>query len=113
MKVDGPEISKYGVIVKSETEGNMSGIVEKPQYQNAPSNLASIGRYVLTPDIFDILGKLAKGSENEIQLADAINFQAQMDAVNSVTLEGTRFDCGSIDGFISAINHEYKKKVNK
>ena len=113
MKVNGPEISKYGVIVKSETEGNVSGIVEKPQYRNAPSNIASIGRYVLTPDIFDILGKLAKGSGNEIQLADAINFQAQMDAVNSVLLEGTRFDCGSIDGFISAINHEYKKKGNK
>ena len=113
MKVNGPEISKYGVIVKSETEGNVAGIVEKPQYRNAPSNLASIGRYVLTPDIFDILGKLTKGSENEIQLADAINFQAEMDAVNSVLLEGTRFDCGSIDGFISAINHEYKKKVNK
>ena len=60
MKVDGPEISKYGVIIKSETEGSVSGIVEKPQYRNAPSNLASIGRYVLTPDIFDILGKLAK-----------------------------------------------------
>ncbi len=113
MKVDGPEISKYGVIVKSESEGTISGIVEKPAYRDAPSNLASIGRYVLTSDIFDILGKLAKGSGNEIQLVDAINFQAQRDAVNSVVLQGTRFDCGSIDGFISAINHEYKKKGNK
>ena len=113
MKVDGPEISKYGVIVKSETEGNISGIVEKPTYQDAPSNLASIGRYVLTPDIFDILVKLAKGSGNEIQLVDAINSQAQKGAVDTVLLDGTRFDCGSIDGFISAINHEYKKKGNK
>ena len=62
MKVDGPEISKYGVIINSETGENMSGIVEKPAYRDAPSNLASIGRYVLTPDIFDILGKLTKGS---------------------------------------------------
>ena len=113
MKVDGPEISKYGVIIRSEKEGNISGIVEKPVYQDAPSNLASIGRYVLTPDIFEILGKLAKGSGNEIQLVDAINIQAQRDAVNAVVLEGTRFDCGSIDGFISAINHEYAKKGNK
>ena len=68
---------------------------------------------MLTPDIFDILVKLSKGSGNEIQLVDAINSQAQKDAVDTVILEGTRFDCGSIDGFISAINHEYKKKVNK
>ena len=113
MKVDGPEISKYGVIIKSETEGNISGIIEKPAYWDAPSNLASIGRYVLTPDIFDILGKLTKSVGNKIQLVDAINFLAKRDAVDTVVLEGTRFDCGSIDGFISAINHEYEKKGNK
>ncbi len=113
IKIDGPEISKYGVVSQSEPEGNISGIVEKPKYQDAPSNLASIGRYVLTPDIFDILRKLPKDPENEIQLVDAINSQAQKGAVDTVMLEGTRFDCGSIDGFISAISHEYKKKVNK
>ncbi len=113
MKVDGPEISKYGVVVQSKPEGNISGLVEKPKYQDAPSNLASIGRYVLTPDIFDILRDIPKGLENEIQLVDAINSQAQKNAVDTVILEGTRFDCGSIDGFISAITHEYKKKVNK
>ncbi len=110
MKVNGPEISKYGVVVQSKAKGNISGLVEKPNYQDAPSNLASIGRYVLTPDIFDVLRKLPKGSANEIQLVDAINFQAQKDAVDTVILEGTRFDCGSVAGFISAINHEYKKK---
>ena len=113
MKVDSPDISKYGVIVQSEAEGKILGIVEKPEYRDAPSNLASIGRYVLTPDIFDILEKLPKGSENEIQLVDAINSQAQKGAVDALTLEGTRFDCGSIDGFISAISHEYKKKFIK
>ena len=113
MKVNGPEISKYGVVVQSEPKENISGLVEKPKYRDAPSNLASIGRYVLTPDIFDILRKLPKGSENEIQLVDAINAQARNEAVDTVILEGTRFDCGSIDGFISAIAHEYKKKVNK
>ena len=113
MKVDGPEISKYGVIIKSETEGNISGIIEKQAYWDAPSNLASIGRYVLTPDIFDILEKLTKSVGNKIELVDAINFLAKRDAVDTVVLEGTRFDCGSIDGFISAINHEYEKKGNK
>ena len=78
--------------------------------RDAPSNLASIGRYVLTPDIFDILRKLPKGSGDEIQLVDAINSQAKKEAVDTVVLEGTRFDCGSIEGFMSAITHEYKKK---
>ena len=64
-----------------------------------------------SPDIFDMLRGIPKGSENEIQLVDAINSQAQKGAVDTVILEGTRFDCGSIEGFISAINHEYKKKV--
>ena len=86
---------------------------ESPAYQDAPSNLALIGSYVITPDILDILEKLAEGSGNEIQLVDAINFKAQRDDVNTVVLEGKRFDCGSIDGFISAINHEYKKKGQK
>ncbi len=113
MEVDGPEISKYGVVVQSKPAGKVAGLVEKPAYRDAPSNLASIGRYVLTPDIFDILQKLPKGSENEIQLVDAINFQAQKKAVDAVILEGTRFDCGSIDGFIAAISHEYKKKATK
>ncbi len=113
MKVDGPEISQYGVVVQSKPEGTISGLVEKPDYQDAPSNLASIGRYVLTPDIFDILRELPKGSGNEIQLVDAINFQANEGLVDTVILEGTRFDCGSVDGFISAITHEYKKKENE
>ena len=112
MEVDGPEISNYGVVIKSKTKENFSGLVEKPKYQDAPSNLASIGRYVLTPDIFDILRKLPKGSENEIQLVDAINSQAQKEAVDTVILDGVRFDCGSIDGFISAVTHEYKKKLS-
>ncbi len=113
MKVDGPEISKYGVVIQAKNKGKISGLVEKPKYRDAPSNLASIGRYVLTPDIFDLLRKLPKGSESEIQLVDAINIQAQKDAVDTVILEGTRFDCGSIDGFIAAATHEYKKKFNK
>ena len=58
MKVDGPDISKYGVIVPNNKTGLVTGLIEKPNFENAPSNLASIGRYVLTPDIFDILKKI-------------------------------------------------------
>ena len=55
MKVDGPNISKYGVIVPHNETGLIAGLMEKPNFKDAPSNLASIGRYILTPDIFEIL----------------------------------------------------------
>ena len=87
------------------------GLVEKPDASDAPSNLASIGRYVLTPDIFQTLRGLSAGSGGEIQLADAINIQAQRDSVETVRLNGRRFDCGSVDGFMRASNHEYEKRL--
>ena len=74
-------------------------------FENAPSNLASIGRYVLTPDIFDILRSQPIGVEGEIQLADSINAQAIDNRVEAVLLNGMRFDCGSIEGYIDAIRH--------
>lgn len=110
MEVNGPEISKYGVVVPSKSGRTIAGLVEKPTYNEAPSNLASIGRYVLTPDIFNILRNLPHGSGNEVQLADAIDKQAKKGKVETVILKGTRFDCGSVDGFISASIHEYKKR---
>ena len=109
MEVDGPEISKYGVVVPGSNSAGIVGLVEKPNIDNAPSNLASIGRYVLTPDIFDLLRKLGPDSGGEIQLADAINLQANLGAVDTVRLNGERFDCGSVTGFIEATNFEFKK----
>ena len=105
MKVDGPEISKYGVIVPNNETGLVEGLIEKPNLKNAPSNLASIGRYVLTPDIFDILKNQIIGVDDEIQLADSINVQAVNNRVEAVLLNGMRFDCGSIEGYINAIKH--------
>ena len=105
MEVEGQEISKYGVIRPGMTNGSVSGLVEKPPFDQAPSNLASIGRYILTPDIFDILRKQAPGAGGEIQLADAINTQAAAGQVEAVRLKGRRFDCGSVDGFLKAIVH--------
>lgn len=109
MKVEGPDISKYGVIVP-DTEGKgIIGLSEKPNIADAPSNLASIGRYVLTPDIFQILRGVPKDAGGEIQLADAINTQASRGAVDTVKLNGKRFDCGSVNGFIEATNFEFRK----
>jgi len=109
MKVEGPDISKYGVIVPDTDGTGIIGLSEKPNIADAPSNLASIGRYVLTPDIFQILRGVPKDAGGEIQLADAINTQASRGAVDTVKLNGKRFDCGSVNGFIEATNFEFRK----
>ena len=109
MEVDGPDISRYGVVVPDRDGTGIVGLVEKPKIDSAPSNLASIGRYVLTPDIFDLLRKVKPGSGGEIQLADAINVQANLGTVDTVILKGERFDCGSVSGFVEATNFEFKK----
>ena len=105
MKVDGPEISKYGVIVSNKNSKTIRGLIEKPKFENAPSNLASIGRYILTPDIFDVLRKQKVGVAGEIQLADSINVQAINNMVEAVLLNGKRFDCGNIQGYVDAIKY--------
>ena len=86
-------------------------MVEKPRQGEAPSNLASIGRYIFTPDIFDTLRNLPLGSGGEIQLADALNLHAQNGLLEVVKLKGKRFDCGYVDGFMSASAHEYSKRL--
>lgn len=103
MEVNGPDISKYGVIIPKENGEGISGLMEKPAFEKAPSNLANIGRYVLKPDIFDILRVQSAGLGGEIQLADAINTIALVDNVETVLLKGNRFDCGSIKGYLNAI----------
>ena len=110
MAVEGPDISKYGIVVPNGSGAGIAGLVEKPDANDAPSNLASIGRYVLTPDIFDTLRGLSAGSGGEIQLADAINIHAQRGSVETVPLNGRRFDCGSIKGFFDATVHEYAER---
>lgn len=103
MQVAPSETSKYGMIVPGKAPGTVSGIVEKPQPAESPSLLASIGRYVLTPDIFDLLRNQTPGAGGEIQLADAIDRQARNDSVHAVTLSGIRYDCGSKFGYLEAI----------
>jgi len=108
MEVPEENIHKYGVIAgESMKEGlyRVDDMVEKPAKGEAPSNLAIIGRYILTPDIFDILRETKPGKGGEIQLTDALLEQAKKGCVMAYKFEGKRFDCGSVGGFVEATNY--------
>ena len=110
MEVNSSEISNYGVVVPNQEPGSVASLCEKPDLDKAPSNLASIGRYILTPDIFDILRKQPVGVGGEFQLTDAIDVQAANNAVQAVMLKGRRFDCGSVRGYLDAIMHVAERR---
>lgn len=104
--------NKYGVIAGSMEEDGVirvTDMVEKPDTEDAPSNLAIIGRYILTPDIFDILRETKPGKGGEIQITDALLAQAKEGRVIAYKFHGKRFDCGSVDGFVEATNYFYNK----
>jgi len=106
------DTNKYGVIAGEElVKGviRVTDMVEKPDPKEAPSNLAIIGRYILTPDIFDIIKKTKPGKGGEIQITDALLEQAKEGRVIAFKFDGQRFDCGSIDGFVDATNYFYNK----
>jgi UTP--glucose-1-phosphate uridylyltransferase len=105
---------KYGVIAGKLVDGTddtyrITDMVEKPEPKDAPSNLAIIGRYILTPDIFDILRETKPGKGGEIQITDALMEQAKQGKVIAYKFKGKRFDCGSVDGFVEATNWFYDK----
>ncbi|WP_373036661.1 UTP--glucose-1-phosphate uridylyltransferase GalU [Sulfurimonas sp.] len=105
--------NKYGVIAGDEIEDDVirvTNMVEKPEPQDAPSNLAIIGRYILTPNIFDIIKDTKVGRGGEIQITDALLTQAKQGGVIAYRFKGTRFDCGSVDGFVEATNYFYDKQ---
>ncbi len=108
-----PEDSdKYGVVAGEFIDQDLirvSDMVEKPAPKDAPSNLAIIGRYILTPDIFDILRETKPGKGGEIQITDALLKQAKEGRVLAYKFKGRRFDCGSVDGFVEATNYFYNK----
>lgn len=111
-EVEGDNISSYGVIAGTEIEDgvyDVTNMVEKPSPEDAPSNLGIIGRYILTPDIFDYIRNTAPGANGEVQITDAIRGLAQDKRVIAVKFKGSRFDCGSIDGFVEATNYYYKR----
>lgn len=104
-EVDKNEVNKYGIIQGEEIESGVyrvSDMIEKPSIDKAPSNLAIIGRYILTPDIFDILRVTKPGKKGEIQITDALLEQAKQGRVLAYKFQGKRYDCGSIDGYVKA-----------
>lgn len=106
------ETHKYGVIAGKEIEPGIfmiNDMVEKPASEDAPSNLAIIGRYILTPDIFDIIRNTQPGKGGEIQITDALMTQAKNGMVLAYKFQGKRFDCGSVDGFVEATNYFYEQ----
>ncbi|MGM0681941.1 MAG: sugar phosphate nucleotidyltransferase, partial [Thermodesulfobacteriota bacterium] len=97
--------SKYGIIDKDEVVDGVcrvKGLVEKPEPDKAPSNLAVIGRYILMPRIFEILGKHKVGAGGEIQLTDAMAELLTEQPIFAFNFDGIRFDCGSKIGFAMA-----------
>ncbi len=114
-EVPTDETHKYGVIAGSELEDGIfviSDMVEKPAPEDAPSNLAIIGRYILTPDIFEILRNTQPGKNDEVQITDALLTQATNNMVLAYKFKRRRFDCGSVDGFVAATNHFYDEYKN-
>ena len=108
------ETNRYGIITGELIENStnlfqVNNMIEKPNIDESPSNLAIIGRYILTPDIFDILRETKPGSGGEIQLTDALNTQARKGNLIAYKFKGRRFDCGSVEGFVDATNHYAKK----
>lgn len=99
------ETNKYGIVATSDKAGRLSRIrqiVEKPRPQNAPSNLAVVGRYLLTGKIFDKLEKTGRGAGGEIQLTDAIADLLADETVYAYEFDGKRYDCGSKIGYLQA-----------
>ena len=109
------QTNKYGVIagkLVDETDDTyrVTDMIEKPEPKDAPTNMAIIGRYILTPDIFDILRNTKPGKGGEIQITDALLAQAKQGKVIAYKFKGRRFDCGGIKGYVEATNYFAKQQ---
>jgi UTP--glucose-1-phosphate uridylyltransferase len=105
MEVPKEDTSKYGIVkgtFLNERTLRMDGMVEKPKPEDAPTTLATPGRYILTPEIFEILENIPRGAGNEYQLTDAINVLCQRKTVLAHKFHGERFDTGNIHGYLDA-----------
>ena len=119
-EVESADISKYGVIDYDNSEKNyyfIKNMIEKPSINNAPSNLAIIGRYILLPNVLNTLSAKKVGYGGEIQLTDAIKNTIKNEGVIGYKFDGNRYDCGNVIGALEAQisvairNSEYKNKV--
>lgn len=108
-------VDKYGIIEGSKLEDRIykvHSMIEKPSQEEAPSNLAIIGRYILIPEIFDILRTTPAGKKGEIQITDALQTLATQGKVIAYKFQGKRYDCGSVEGFVEATNVFYERSKN-
>lgn len=104
-EIDKKDTDKYGIIDGKKMENDVykvDALVEKPSTESAPSNVAILGRYIITPDVFDILGDLPPGKNDEIQLTDALEKLIKDDGMYAYTFEGKRYDLGDKLGFLKA-----------
>lgn len=105
MEVEKQNVSKYGILDFHERKGNfykVTNIVEKPNQNNAPSNVAVVGRYILSSKVFDYLSLQKKGKNSEIQITDSITSLLSEQTVLGVKFSGKRYDCGHRRGYIEA-----------
>lgn len=103
--VDGKDVDKYGIIKGIHIEGRVHkvrGLIEKPAVEEAPSNIAILGRYIITPQIFGILEETKPGRGGEIQLTDALSKLINEEAIYAYEFDGTRYDVGDKLGFLKA-----------
>jgi UTP--glucose-1-phosphate uridylyltransferase len=110
-EVPKEDTASYGIISGDEIAPGIyrvNDMVEKPKPEDAPTNMAIIGRYILTPEIFGYLKQTAPGANGEVQITDALKQLAQNRQVLAVKFKGQRFDCGSIEGFVEATNYYYE-----
>jgi len=104
------QTNKYGIITGNPigNSGNIfqvTDMIEKPSVKNSPSNMAIIGRYILTPDIFNTLKNTKPDKNGEIQITDALKIHSKQGKVIAYKFKGTRFDCGIVKGYVDATNH--------
>lgn len=110
-EVPEQDVSKYGIVsgqAIDERHIMISEMVEKPDTEEAISNQAIIGRYILTPEIFDILRQTPPGKSGEVQITDALQVLAKKNMVIAYRFQGKRFDCGSVEGFVDATNFFFR-----
>jgi UTP--glucose-1-phosphate uridylyltransferase len=115
-EVPKEDTGSYGIIAGKEIDDGIYSVedmVEKPKPEDAPTNMAIIGRYVLTPDIFHYIRTTPPGANGEVQITDALKNMAKDKQVLAVKFKGQRFDCGSVEGFVNATNHFYENVYKK